>query len=389
LEQRVPSTPLQHPTADAAPLSTAPRPAAGLRIAIVSDAISGRNGVGTYYPDLIHHIRPHVAEVRLIAPQPQPERALEAFALPMPGDRTQRLAWPRRKTLYASLDEIQPNLVIIPTLGPFSYFALRYARRRKLPVAIVTHTNFDDLLALYWPNWVSWPLRQALGVLNRWLCRQATAVAAMSDEGLEQAQRAGARRVRTIGTPLDISFLSTPTTPLPERIGKAIFVGRLAQEKGIGEILAAARALPDMRIAIAGDGPLQNTVRQAAAEHENLTYLGWLPRARVREEIDASEILLLPSAYETFGTVALEALARRRLVVASSQCGIFNWASISEGIFRTTAEKGLTDVISEIQSMAAGPRDEHAGTSWQAVRAFNDRTIQDWLDFLTEAAALK
>ena len=70
-----------------------PKSAVDLRIAIVSDAISGRNGVGTYYPDLIHHIKPHVDEVQLVAPQDKPERDLESFALPMPGDPTQRLAW--------------------------------------------------------------------------------------------------------------------------------------------------------------------------------------------------------------------------------------------------------------------------------------------------------
>ena len=49
----------------------------------------------------------------------------------MPGDSTQRLIWPRVKTLKRKLDEQEPNLIIIPTLGACSYFGLKLAQRQK------------------------------------------------------------------------------------------------------------------------------------------------------------------------------------------------------------------------------------------------------------------
>jgi len=359
-----------------------------LRIAIISDAISGRNGVGTYYLDLIHQLRPHVDEVTLIAPQNEPEWALEAFACPMPGDPTQRVAWPRRGALSQKLDELQPHILILPTIGPFSFFALRYAKRKNLPLALVNHTNFDQLMSLYWPKWISWPLRQALGGLNWWMYSQAKAVAAMSDESLQQMGHSAAKRGSVLGTPLDKEFLSEPIQPMPDYVSKAIFLGRLAREKGLEQILEAVRELPKVHFTIAGDGPLKEKVQMAASEYHNLTYLGWLPRSRVREEIDAAEILLLPSAYETFGTVALEALARRRLVVVSSHCGISRWPSIAGGLFQITANKTLSAVIMEIQKMPAEHRNRHAEKSWQAVPDFNGRVACTWLDFLVDAAAL-
>lgn len=385
-EQMMPLEGVLRQPVEAAPVAALPSAASRLRIAIVSDAISGRNGVGTYYPDLINHIAPHVNDVQLIAPQMEPDRSIEAFSLPMPGDSTQHLAWPRRRALYAKLDEIRPDVLILPSIGPFSYFALRYARKRNLPMAIVNHTNFDHLLSVYWSNWVSWPLRRVLGGLNWWLCRQATSIAAMNVEAQEQAQHAGAKLVRVMGTPLDKTFLDAPIRPVPDKVTKAIFVGRLAREKGVDRLLETVRELPDIQFTIAGDGPLKETVEQAAAECENLSYLGWLPRPRVREEIDASEILLLPSAYETFGTVALEALARRRFVVASTHCGISKWGSIAEGIFQTTDTIGLTEVISQIRDMPGAQRNQYAEKSWEAVRAFNDQSIHTWLDFLVDTS---
>ena len=50
-----------------------------LRIAIVSDAILGRNGVGTYYPDLLTHIQPRVSEARLFSPSVKPESDVGEF----------------------------------------------------------------------------------------------------------------------------------------------------------------------------------------------------------------------------------------------------------------------------------------------------------------------
>ncbi|MEM0926101.1 MAG: hypothetical protein AAGJ83_08700, partial [Planctomycetota bacterium] len=109
---------LRHPLAPGLPAKLQ-----HLNVAIVSDAITGRNGVGTYYTDLIAHLREELNEICLIAPQKTPDTQLERFSIPMPGDRSQRLVWPRRKFLESSLDAIGPDVVIIPALGALSYLS--------------------------------------------------------------------------------------------------------------------------------------------------------------------------------------------------------------------------------------------------------------------------
>jgi glycosyltransferase involved in cell wall biosynthesis len=363
-----------------------PRFSRHLRVSIVSDAIHGRNGVGTYYPDLVQHLEPHVDRVQLIAPQEERDPHLEWLSLPMPGDKTQRMAWPNTYRLFNQLDGFEPSVVVIPSLGAFSYYAMRYAKDRGIPFAIVNHTNFDHLLSLYWPHCISYPLRRGLRTLNRWLCRQASGVAAMNADAFEEASDAGSQFVRVMGTPLSFEFLNTPLSPLKSQIERVIFVGRLAEEKGLTDILQSAQQLPHIHFAIAGDGPLRKQVEDSAKENSNVEYLGWIDRSRVLAEIDDSQLLLLPSIFETFGTVALEALARRRFVLASRNCGIAKWPSLAAGILYIEKGESVTQALQRTIHWSASKRESIARTSWDSVRIFNDHTIRTWLKFLCDAA---
>ena len=85
------------------------------------------------------------------------------------------------------------------------------------------------------------------------------------------------------------------------------------------------QSFPDVQFTIAGDGPLRSHVERASAENANVHYLGWLNRRELRETIDRSDALLLPSHFETFGTIALEAMARGKLVLVSEHCGLAHW----------------------------------------------------------------
>jgi glycosyltransferase involved in cell wall biosynthesis len=359
-----------------------------LSVAIVSDAIRGRNGVGTYYPDLVQHLEPIVGRIQLVCPEDSGDTRLEAFSVPMPGDATQRMVWPKVGALYAQLDKLRPSVIVIPSIGAFSYFALRYAKSNRVPIALVNHTNFDQLLSLYWPKVLATPLESGLARVNRWLIRQASAVAAMNAEAFEHAQSVGAENIRVMGTPLAIEFLRPPLPDPPSELNSCLFVGRLAKEKGLECILQAASGLSDMRFTIVGDGPLRKRVERAAAKTPNLRYLGWIDRLHVRREIDDSQLLLLPSKLETFGTVALEALARRRFVLTSPECGIAKWPSLCRGLFQVGASETLTAAIRRLRFLSPPERSRHAEPSWNAVENFNDYTVRSWLKFLMDAAEL-
>jgi len=101
--------------------------------------------------------------------------------------------------------------------------------------------------------------------------------------------------------------------------GYALFVGRLSEEKGIATMIEAwktANASPILKIA--GDGPLQESVKAAAAANPSIQYVGRTKPEETLELMRRAEFLVFPSgAYEGMPRTMIEALAVGTPVLAS------------------------------------------------------------------------
>lgn len=107
-------------------------------------------------------------------------------------------------------------------------------------------------------------------------------------------------------------------SPFVERGQHFLFVGRLSMEKGI-TLLLDAFGQTGFTLHIAGEGPMEAQVREAARRHANIQYLGPLSREQVRIEMSACTALVFPSIwYEGFPLTILEAFASRTPVIASN-----------------------------------------------------------------------
>jgi glycosyltransferase involved in cell wall biosynthesis len=104
------------------------------------------------------------------------------------------------------------------------------------------------------------------------------------------------------------------------------FVGRLVRQKGTQYLMAAARILaqrkPDAVLLVVGDGPLHSLLENSAsvAGLTNLRFLG--EQTDVRPAIAACDMMVVPSEWEPFGIVSLEAMAMKKPVVAFDVDGI-------------------------------------------------------------------
>ena len=95
-----------------------------------------------------------------------------------------------------------------------------------------------------------------------------------------------------------------------------LYVGRLSEEKGIGNLLEAWNNL-DIPLTIAGDGPCRSHVELLSGPH--VRYLGAITRDEISREMRKARLLIMPSIwYEGFPMVLLEALAHGLPVLGSN-----------------------------------------------------------------------
>jgi glycosyltransferase involved in cell wall biosynthesis len=109
--------------------------------------------------------------------------------------------------------------------------------------------------------------------------------------------------------------------------GTVLFVGRLAPEKGIDVLLAAARGL-DADVVVAGSGPEEASLRAAAPE--NVRFVGNVDRDELPAWYAAADVLCLPSRSEPWGMPLNEGAAAGLPLVATEAAGAA-WDLIEDG----------------------------------------------------------
>jgi len=110
----------------------------------------------------------------------------------------------------------------------------------------------------------------------------------------------------------------------PEASRRFLMLTRLTVEKGIQTVLDAAAHLPPhlpFEIAIAGRGPLEETVRAAADRDPRIRYLGFLDGASKAAALARAGHLLLPSLWYENAPVTIVEAAAYGLGIAGSDIG--------------------------------------------------------------------
>ena len=144
--------------------------------------------------------------------------------------------------------------------------------------------------------------------LARALIRRAAAVICVSRPLADAVRRLGATDVRVIPHGFDVPEAVAEEAEPPE----VLFAGRLSREKGLPELLEAAKGLP---LVVVGDGPLADRVPDA---------LGFVSTAELDRLYGRAAVLACPSRREGFGVVCAEAMAHGRPVVASAVGGLLD-----------------------------------------------------------------
>lgn len=186
--------------------------------------------------------------------------------------------------------------------------------------------------------------------------------------------------------PERLTTIRNPVAPLSikrieaEANEEFVFIGRLDEEKGIEDAVAATRKA-GVKLCVIGDGPLMPLV---AASGDHVRAVGWQSHAEIGPTIREARALLMPSRYpEPFGLVAIEA-ARSGLPVIMSRSAFLAEEMQRAGMALacdTADESAFADTLTRFSQM---PGHEVRAMSERAFRLSPDlaSTHEEWRDAL-------
>jgi len=126
-----------------------------------------------------------------------------------------------------------------------------------------------------------------------------------------------AERIRLL--PLGADLRRIEFAPRPARGPfRVLFVGSVGQRKGIKYLLDAYERVRSANTRLVVAGPMVGSGRAFEAYRPHVEYLGRVDQARVFAEMARSHVLVLPSLFEGFGLVMVEAMAAGLPVIGST-----------------------------------------------------------------------
>jgi 1,4-alpha-glucan branching enzyme len=135
------------------------------------------------------------------------------------------------------------------------------------------------------------------------------------------------RRIEVVPNGVDLEVFR-PAPCWPAHGGYVLFAGRLVPQKGVDVLVRALAVLlyrVNCSLVIAGDGPLelylQRLIRHSGIP-DRVSLRPWQSQSELIELLQNAAVVAVPSLYEPFGIVALEAMACGRACVASRVGGL-------------------------------------------------------------------
>jgi len=190
-------------------------------------------------------------------------------------------------------------------------------------------------------RWIEW-------LLSHW----SDAIICISGHEFRVAEKFGIKRCKCIPNgiqPIAPISENTVAPKVPARPRRVLFVGRLDRQKGIDALLDAyARVQPGFKLVIVG-GAVRNDL--SLARSSEIEFAGWLEKDELEEAYRSCDAVIVPSRWEGFGLVAVEAMARSKPVFASAVGGLVDIVEDNRN-GRLFALDALDDVLREIDRIS-------------------------------------
>jgi glycosyltransferase involved in cell wall biosynthesis len=149
---------------------------------------------------------------------------------------------------------------------------------------------------------------------------------------------------------------------------RAVYCGNLLKYKGVQYLLRALSTLKNVGISVhlsvVGDGPYREhlaKLTQYLGIQTQVRFLGFLPRPQQLSIIKASDVLVLPSEFEAFGIVLVEAMALGKAVIATASGGPTSLGIPKEFLVQYGDSQGLASAMKLLVSSGVNRQQLGAG----------------------------
>jgi glycosyltransferase involved in cell wall biosynthesis len=210
-----------------------------------------------------------------------------------------------------AMRSLSPDLVHVNLQSPWEgQYGILAGLLSRVPVVAVEQIVFGEQ-----------PRRQRF--LRRALCSRLSAHIAVGERAAREVEEMIGLEPGSVETIYN-GVPDLPANPVTRPVEGPVVgaAGRLVHQKGFDLLLRAVASLPiEATCVLVGDGPERDSLEQLAESlglKDRLIVIGWTDR--VRDQLASLDVVALPSRFEGFPLVAIEAmLVRRPLVVSRVQ----------------------------------------------------------------------
>jgi len=292
---------------------------------VVAHVVEGcKGGVGTAARHLIcgQALDESIGSIHLLA---DPERMgdmltdVPATLHTYQSSRNPRRLWRVAQSIQNQLRSLGPDIVYLHSTFPGVYGRLRMDSKGPSWTTVYCAHGwaFTQRVSRLKKNIYQWT--------ERYLAGRADAMVSISHFEYEAAVRAGIHHPRHRIIPHGIPAAAVniqPAIQTEENGTHLLFVGRFDEQKGVDLLFDAWKdpRLADMHLWLIGDTTLDQ--QTTVPVQPNVHPLGWIRNDRMDGYIRSFDAVIMPSRWEGFGLVALEAMRNGRAVLASRAGGL-------------------------------------------------------------------
>ena len=253
---------------------------------------------------------------------------------------------PLTPTMFKEIARFDCDILHAHTiLSPASFYSALASKVSRKPLVVTQHDYIYG--GVHGPKLFLHTMNN--NTFGRFTMHSASAVIGLSSAAARFVRRFGATEAKTRIIPNSVdTTLFRPDQPniLKKKWGiegpVVLFVGRLTKQKRVDILLRAVREIvsdvPNTSLALVGSGPDESALRalQAQLGLDRIFFLGRTSWEQMRYIYPGCKVLVLPSVYEPFGNVVLEAMASGVPVVGSNIGGMADIIREGETGYRIT-----------------------------------------------------